>query len=65
VAMRWSDIVHFGKEMSGALYVKDGAGRKIGWSTQYTLEPEALRRAVQTARPDLALKPDWGAAAEP
>jgi len=65
VAMRWADIVHFGKEMSGALYVKDGAGRKISWSTQYTLQPEALRHAVRTARPDLALKPDWGAAPEP
>jgi hypothetical protein len=65
VAMQWSDIVHFGKQMNGALYVRDSAGRKIGWSTQHTLEAEALRQAVQTARPDLALKPDWGAAPEP
>jgi hypothetical protein len=64
VAMRWSDIVHFGKTMSGALYVRDNTGRKISWSTQHTLEAEALRHAVQTARPDLALKPDWGAAPE-
>jgi hypothetical protein len=63
--MRWADIVHFGKQMNGALYVKDAAGRKIGWSQQYTLQADALRRAVQTARPDLALKPDWGAAPEP
>jgi hypothetical protein len=65
VAMRWSDIAHFGKAMSGALYVRDGTGRKISWSPQYTLQPEALRHAVQTARPDLTLKPDWGAAPEP
>jgi hypothetical protein len=53
--MRWPEIVRLGKRMSGELYVTDTAGRKISWSPQYTLEHEALLRAIQTARPDLAL----------
>jgi hypothetical protein len=55
VAMRWPDLVRLGKKMSGELYVVDKAGRKISWSPQYTLEHEALLRAIQTARPDLVL----------
>jgi hypothetical protein len=57
VAMRWPDLVQLGKSMNGQLYVTDRAGRKITWSPQYTLEPEALLRAIQAARPDLALPP--------
>lgn len=57
VAMRWPDLVQLGKSMNGQLYVTDRAGRKITWSPQYTLEPEALLRAIQRARPDLALPP--------
>jgi hypothetical protein len=53
--MRWPDLVRIGKSMSGELYVADNAGRKIKWSPQFTLEHEALLRAVQTARPDLGL----------
>jgi len=57
VAMRWPDLVRLGKSMSGMIYVTDKAGRKIAWSPDYTLEPEALLRAIQRARPDLALPP--------
>jgi len=57
VAMRWPELAHLGRSMSGQLYVTDIAGRKITWSPQYTLEPEALLSAIQRARPDLALPP--------
>jgi hypothetical protein len=56
VAMRWPELVHLGKSMSGQLYVTDRTGRKITWSPQYTLEHEALLNAIQRARPDLALR---------
>jgi hypothetical protein len=55
VSMPWPAIVRVGKSMSGQLYVADAAGRKITWSPQYTLEHEALLRAIQTARPDIVL----------
>jgi hypothetical protein len=37
-----------------AVFVADKTGLKICWST-YTLEHEALRRAITAARPDLAV----------
>jgi hypothetical protein len=55
--MRWPELERLGKSMSGQLYVSDRAGRKITWSPQYTLEPEALLAAIQKARPDLAPPP--------
>ena len=57
VAMRWPELERLGKSMSGQLYVSDRAGRKITWSPQYILEPEALLAAIQKARPDLARPP--------
>lgn len=54
VALRWPELARLGKSMNGQFFVADAAGRKIAWS-QYTLEHEALLRAIQTARPDLAM----------
>jgi hypothetical protein len=54
VALRWPEIVRLGKSMNGQFYAADAAGRKITWS-EYTLEHEALLRAIRTARPDLAM----------
>jgi hypothetical protein len=55
ISMRWSELARAGKSWDGQFYVADKTGRKIKWSPQYTLEPEALRRAIETARPDLSL----------
>lgn len=51
-SMRWSDLARAGKSWDGQFYVADKAGKKIRWST-YTLEHEALARAIAAARPDL------------
>jgi hypothetical protein len=54
MAMRWPEIARLGKSWDGRFFAADKAGKKIYWST-YTLEHEALRRAIQAARPDLIL----------
>ena len=54
VSMRWPDLARLGKSWDGQFFVADKTGRKIYWSP-YTLEHEALRRAIETARPDLSL----------
>jgi hypothetical protein len=54
VSMRWPELARLGTSWDGQFYVADKTGRKIRWST-YTLEHEALRRAIETARPDLSL----------
>jgi hypothetical protein len=54
VSLRWPDLVRLGKSWDGRYFAADRAGRRIYWSQQ-TLEHEALQRAIQTARPDLAL----------
>ena len=53
VSMRWSDLARAGKSWDGQFFVADKTGRKISWSP-YTLEHEALRHAIATARPDLS-----------
>jgi hypothetical protein len=53
VSLRWSELTRLGKSWDGQFFVADKTGRKIYWST-YTLEHEALLRAIATARPDLS-----------
>jgi hypothetical protein len=54
VSMRWAELNHHGKTWDGRSYVADKTGRRIYWS-DYTLEHEALARAIRQARPDLGL----------
>jgi hypothetical protein len=56
-SMRWSEIVRLGKSWDGGFFAADRTGRRIYWST-YTLEHEALLRAIYAARPDLILPAD-------
>jgi len=53
-SMRWPEIARLGKSWDGRFFAADKTGRRIYWST-YTLEHEALLRAIHTARPDLIL----------
>jgi len=53
-SMRWPEIARLGKSWDGRFFAADKAGRRIYWST-YTLEHEALARAIHRARPDLIL----------
>jgi hypothetical protein len=53
-SMRWPEIARLGKSSDGQFFAADKTGKRICWST-YTLEHEALRRAIQKARPDLTL----------
>jgi hypothetical protein len=53
-SMRWPEIVRLGKSWDGGFFAADKTGRKISWS-MYTLEREALVRAIHAARPDLIL----------
>lgn len=53
-SMRWPEIVRLGKSWDGQFFAADKTGRRICWST-YTLEHEALLRAIHAARPDLIL----------
>jgi hypothetical protein len=54
IAIPWADIARVGKSWDGRYFAADKAGRRLYWST-YTLEHEALRRAIQAARPNLIL----------
>jgi hypothetical protein len=53
-SMRWPDILRLGKSWDGGFFAADKTGRKIRWSA-YTVEHEALFRAIHEARPDLIL----------
>jgi hypothetical protein len=53
-SMQWPDIVRLGKSWDGQFFAADKTGRRICWST-YTLEHDALFRAIHKARPDLIL----------
>jgi hypothetical protein len=52
-ALRWHDIMRLGKTWDGRSFAADMTDRRIYWS-EYTLEHEALLRAILKARPDLA-----------
>jgi|SRR5579871_1399013 len=43
--MAWSDLKGIGKAWDGQFFVRSKSGRTIRWTT-YTLEHEALRRAI-------------------
>lgn len=51
-SMRWPEIARLGKSWDGQFFAADKTGRRLYWSP-YTLEHEALLRAIRTARPDL------------
>jgi hypothetical protein len=53
VSIPWSKLARVGTSWDGRFFAASKSGKKIYWST-YTLEHEALRRAIETARPDLS-----------
>jgi len=54
ISMPWHEIVRLGKSWDARFFAAGKTGSRIYWST-YTLEHEALVRAIHAARPDLIL----------
>jgi hypothetical protein len=52
VSIPWTELVRVGKAWGGRCVAVGRTGHRIYWSA-YTLEHEALRHAIQRARPDL------------